>query len=220
MRQMSEENNNEEVVETPEVETPEAEEKNLVELSDEVQEAIQEDKITDPADTEEEGDDKEVDPNKPSTDIVFPEDSILTEEQQSGLSEILGSQENYDKIMTMLQDISAVQIEKDGAAAVATAEAKLKENEEALKKDPEFGKEYDANVKDINDLAKEYGAPESVDVKDPETAKFLLKIANERSDAKVHIENNKTVDAGPKKDIYGNSQVQFNKTMDQLKERK
>ncbi len=208
----------EEIKEEPklDIEVP----KEILEESEAKAKDDEEKEITDPADTEETGDDKEVDPNTPVTDIVFPEDSILSEEQQSGFSEILGSQENYDKVIAMLQDISSAQAEKGEAEAVATAEAKSKANEETLKKDPEFGPNYEPNTKAVADLAKEIGLPEAVDLKDPQIAKALFKVVNERSDADVHIENNKPAPTGPKKDIYGKPVMEFDKTLEALKERK
>jgi len=211
--------NTEEVVET---ETPVVEEKKLeVELPDELKPEAKEEEITDPADKEEAGDDKdEVDPDKPATDIVYPEDTILNDEQQSEFSDIVGSQENHDKLITMLKDIGAEQAVKNEADAVATAETKSKENEATLKSDADFGKEYEANVKGVEELANELGLKEALDVKDPAIAKGLLKIVKERSDAEVHINNKKNVPTGPKKDAYGKNMMNFDKTMDALKERK
>ena len=175
------------------------------------------DKNKDPAIAAEEGEGKDADPDKTSTDIVFPEGTLLSEEQQSEFAQVLGTQENLDKMMGILQNISSDQ----AAQAKADAEAKANANVESLKKDSEFGKDYEANMKSVNDLATQLGEDftKAVDTTNPAVAKALLVLAKERADADIHVNNKVKTETATKTDAAGNKQLAFGKTLDDLKER-
>lgn len=193
-----------EVIEEPKIEAPINEE--LKEVLDENKDQVKptEEEQEKPADT-------------PSTDIVFPEDTSLSEEQQSEVREIFGTQEVYDKAISFLEDISSEQTAKD----TANAEAKAIADEESLKKDPVFGKDYNENMKKVEDYTNGMGEDfaKAVDIKNPVVAKALLAKANLESDAKIHVETSKKTVIKPQIDSYGNPMGSFDNTLNDLKER-
>lgn len=216
-------------VKTDEVETTETKEivaptdgEGTKELIDKVEgeentEGDEDKKDTEPADKGEEGEDK--DPSdKPSADIVFAEDSTLTEEQQSEMRNIFGTQEKYDQAVTLLQSIGS----EETAKVEAARQAQEAEWETSLKKDPVFGLKHEENMA----LVKEFTAERSeefrnaVDLKNPAVVKELHSLAKERSDAEMFVSSKEKKTDGIQRDMSGKPQFTFDKTLGELNNKK
>lgn len=172
-----------------------------------VEETVEE-KEVDPAEKVEEEDDK-IDPNKTSTDIVFPEN--FSEDAQSKLEGVFKDQESLDKTVAFLTDISSQETEKQDNAM----KAKLAEWDNTLRKDDKFGLDYDSNMEDVNKFVSEQSEGFQKFIKDsgvdknPEFVKTLHSIVKERADADIHINNSK--EKAPVK-----SGFDFSKTLNEI----
>lgn len=199
-------------------ETPEEKAKLEITMSDDTKKELGiDDKEKEQASKAEEG--KDDDPSDtPSTDIVFAEDSTLSKEQQSELSDIFGTNEKYQKGIAWLQDISSEQVAKDKEAA----EKQEVEWGESLKKDESFGKNYNENIKLVDSFVDELSDEfkEAVNLKNPAVIKQLHLIAKERTDADVHISNSAKASQKPSHDRFGKPNFGFDKTMEALSKRK
>lgn len=132
-------------------------------------------------------------------DIKLSEDSIFSEradEFKAVLKEVgVDTTEKYEKLVSFLQEhnekAESVLSEKTKAAEDIAINNTLKKWDETLKSDSDFGLKYDENVKMVKGTLDSLGSDFSDWVtknkfdRNPIVAKAMLKLGEERADAKV-----------------------------------